>query len=79
VRKRNGEYLVGDGDVFTIADIAVACAVTHIEFVQFRPGCKDQYPELAKWLNSMEEKENFVKTRPYMFDLRTENVIESCL
>lgn len=74
VRKRTGEYLVGDGSVFTIADIAVTCTVGQIEFVQFRPGWKEQYPELAKYWKHMDEKETFAKTRPYMFDLQVDRI-----
>lgn len=74
VRKRKGEYLVGEGKVFTIADIAVTCAVGHIEFAQFRPGWQEQYPELAKYWKQMDEKENFVKTRPFMFDIDMDRV-----
>ena len=76
VRKRKGQYLIGDGSVFTIADIAVSCAVSHIEFAQWRPGWQDQYPDLAAWWKNMDERETFAKTRPYMFDINYGNVIE---
>ena len=79
MRKRKGEYLVGDGDVFTIADIAVACAVANIEFANPRPGWRENFPALEEFWKHMEEKESFRETRPYMFDLKTENVVRSSL
>jgi glutathione S-transferase len=74
-RNRKGEFLVGDGKTFTIADIAVACAVGQIDFTQVRPGWQEKYPELANWFKSMDEKEHFASTRPFMFDLKPHRVV----
>lgn len=62
------DYLFSD--TYTIADIAVACAIAHIDFAQVRPGWKDKYPELAAWAAKMEDRETFKKTYPVMFDLK---------
>jgi glutathione S-transferase len=69
----SSEYLVGD--TYTIADIAVACTVTHIEWTAARPDWKEKYPELAAWWSKMEERETFKKTYPVMFDLKADTVV----
>ena len=74
VRKRRGEYLLGDGSVFTIADIALTCTIGHVEFAQVRPGWQEQYPELATYWKQMDEKDSFAKTRPFMFDIDMDRV-----
>ncbi|KAF2210122.1 hypothetical protein CERZMDRAFT_118308 [Cercospora zeae-maydis SCOH1-5] len=71
--KGGGEYLWGD--VLTIADIAVVCTVGHIEFAGVRKEWKEKYPELAKFCEGLDKRENFKSTRPVMFDLRTEVVV----
>lgn len=70
---KSSEYLIGD--TYTIADIAVACAATHIEFAGARPGWQEKYPELAAWWKKMEERETFKSTYPVMFDLKTNTVV----
>lgn len=69
----SSDYLIGD--TYTIADIAVACAATHIEFAGARPGWKEQYPELAAWWAKMEARDTFKKTYPVMFDLKADTVV----
>ena len=72
-RKPEGsKWLIGD--TYTIADIAVACAVAQIDFGQLRPDWKEQYPELSAWWQEIESREFFQKTTPKMFDL-TESVV----
>lgn len=75
VKRRKGEYLIGDGNTFTIADIAVVCAVGQIEFGKTQPEWKQQYPDLAKWYEAMDAKEHFASTRPVMFDIKTNTVV----
>lgn len=65
---KSSEYLLND--TYTIADIAVACTITQIEFAGMRPGWKEKYPELAKWSAQIEQKETFKKTYPVNFDMK---------
>ena len=76
VKNKKGEYLIGDGKTFTIADIAAVCAVGHIDFAGVRPDWKEKYPDLAKWYTQMDERENFASTRPVMFDINIPGVVE---
>jgi glutathione S-transferase len=62
------------GDEITIADIAVVCTVTWIEWADTRPGWKEQYPVLAKWVTALDERKEFADTRPVMFDLKEDVV-----
>ena len=75
VKGRKGEYLIGDGNTFTIADIAVVCAVGHMDFARMMEGWKDKYPDLAKWYQEMDERENFKSTRPFMFDIKIDSIV----
>ncbi|KAK3056899.1 hypothetical protein LTR09_001937 [Extremus antarcticus] len=77
VRSRKGEYLIGDGQTMTIADIAAVCAVGHIDFAGVRSEWSEQYPELCKWYKGMDERANFASTRPVMFDIKTNTVTAS--
>ena len=72
---RKGDFLIGDGTIFTIADIAVVCAVGQIDFGGMRPSWKETYPSLATWWEGMDSRENFKETRPIMFDIKRETVI----
>ena len=72
---RKGEYLIGDGTIFTIADIAVVCAVGQVDFGGMRPSWKKTYPTLAAWYEGMDSRKNFKETRPVMFDIRRETVV----
>lgn len=67
-RLGGSEYIVGS--TYTIADIAVACAVAQIDFDGMRPGWKDEYPELAKWWEKIETRESFQQTRPAMYEMK---------
>lgn len=75
VAQRKGEYLVGDGKVMTIADIAVVCATSQVDFGGIRQGWKEEYPTLAKWWMEMDEREYFKSTRPVMFDINGPGVV----
>ena len=75
VKSKKGEFLVGDGKTFTIADIAAVCAVSQIDFGGFRPGWQKRYPALAEWWKAMDEREYFRDTRPVMFDIKKETVV----
>ena len=75
VKNSKGKYLVGDGETFTIADIAVVCAVAQIDFVGVRPGWKEKYPDLAKWVEAMDDREYFASTRPVMFDMKIDAIM----
>ncbi|KAJ4403631.1 hypothetical protein N0V82_010625 [Gnomoniopsis sp. IMI 355080] len=70
-----GDHLVGDGKTYTIADIAVACAVGHLDFAGGKEDWKAQYPELAEWFQKMDAREHFASTRPVMFDIKTDTVV----
>lgn len=81
-RPREGEYLVGDGKTYTIADIAVACAVGQLDFAGEMPGAgnggegwKAQYPELAEWFAKMDAREHYASTRPVMFDIKFDTIV----
>lgn len=65
---KSSEYLLND--TYTIADIAVACTITQVDFAGMRPGWKDKYPELAAWTAKIEQKETFKKTYPVNFDMK---------
>lgn len=74
-RPREGEYLMGDGKTYTIADIAVTCAVGHLEFAGAKDAWRTQYPELAEWYERIDAREHFASTRPVMFDIKTDKMI----
>lgn len=74
-RQREGDYLIGDGKTYTIADIAVTCAVGHLEFAGAKEGWKTEYPELAEWFQKMDAREHFASTRPVMFDIKTDTMV----
>lgn len=71
-RPTGQDYLLGN--VLTIADIAVVCTVTQIEFIKTRP-VAELYPELKKYCEKLEERQTFKETTPYMFDLKSETVV----
>lgn len=72
-RQSGSEYLLGN--TFTIADIAVVCAVAQIEFGGLRPGWQEKYPELKKFWEHFEARESFKQTAPVMFDIKTDTVV----
>lgn len=74
-KPRKGEYLIGDGTTYTIADIAVVCAVGAIDFFGTKPSWKEEFPELAEWWQKMDSRDNFASTRPVMFDMKIDTVV----
>jgi len=72
VEKEGREYVVGKE--LTVADIAIVCTVGFIEFGQMRQGWREKWPELSKYFDRVDGREEFAKTRPVMFDL-TEKVV----
>jgi len=78
VKSRKGEYLIGDGQTFTIADIAAVCTAGHIDFSGALTGAKatwEKYPSFYEWYKKMDERENFASTRPVMFDIKPDTVV----
>lgn len=67
-----GGWLVGGA--YSIADIAVACAVRGVEQTNSRPGWQEQYPGLAKWWESLESRDSFKQTVPILFEI-TEKIV----
>ena len=70
-RKGDSEFLISDE--LTIADIAAACMLGMMNLVETQFGLikwKEEYPELVRWWETLEERESFRETRPVMFDLK---------
>lgn len=74
-RPRDGEYLIGDGTTYTIADIAAVCAVSQVEFGGLKKDWKEKYPKLASWWEKMDQREHFASTRPVMFDIKSDRIV----
>lgn len=73
-RDSSSKFLVGDE--LTIADIAAGAMLGMMDMVESQFGLikwKDDYPDLVKYWEGLEERESFRATRPVMFDL-TEKV-----
>ena len=71
VGARRSDFLVGDE--LTIADIAAGSMLGMMDMVETQFGLikwKEEYPELVKWWEKLEERESFRETRPVMFDLQ---------
>lgn len=66
--KGDSQWLIGA--TFTIADIAVACTVTQIDFGKVREGWQEKYPTLANWWTEIEKRPSFASTVPVMFDIK---------
>ena len=74
VKRSGGQYLVRDE--FSIADIAAGAMLGMMNMVETKFGLiswLEQYPELKKYWEMLEERESFKETQPVMFDL-TEKV-----
>jgi glutathione S-transferase len=74
VRKSNGGHLIAEE--FTIADIAAGAFLGMANMVEEQFGFvrwKEQYPELVRYWEMLEDRKSFRQTQPYMFEL-TEKV-----
>ena len=58
------------GGVYSIADIAVGCAVEWVDFFDLCEGWREGYPELGKWFEELSQREAFKQTKPVMFDMK---------
>ncbi len=52
------------GEVFTLADIALACGLLWIEFRLPEVTWRASYPNLAAWVARMELRQEFIDTKP---------------
>lgn len=68
VKAANGNWLVGD--TYSIADIAVGCAIAWVDFFGISKDWKEQYPELADWWKKLSQRDSFQQTVPVMFDMK---------
>lgn len=68
VKAAKGGWLVGD--TYTIADIAVGCAVEWVDFFGVRPDWRKEHTELAEWMEKLSQRETFKETVPVMFDMK---------
>lgn len=68
VKSANGGWLVGG--VYSIADIAVGCAIEWVEFLGVDVEWKSKYPELAAWWGKLSQRQSFKDTVPVMFDMK---------
>lgn len=68
VKSANGGWLVGD--TYSIADIAVGCAIEWVGFLGFDLDWKSEYPELATWWKKLSERQSFKDTVPVMFEMK---------
>ncbi|KAH7063928.1 glutathione S-transferase [Paraphoma chrysanthemicola] len=66
------EYLVGEE--LTVADIAAVVTVGWVEWAGLREGWGEKYPVLKRWFDKLDARQEFVETRPVMFDL-TQKVV----
>ena len=70
-RKTSSDFLIGDE--LTIADIAAGAMLGMMNMVETQFALikwKEEYPELVRWWEKLEERESFRETRPVMFDLK---------
>lgn len=68
VKAADGDWLIGK--TYSIADIAVGCAIEWVDFFGLLEGWKEQYPELASWWKKLSSRDAFRETVPVMFDMR---------
>ena len=64
------------GNEFTIADIAAGAMLGMMNMVETKFGLikwKEEYPEVEKYWEMLEDRPSFKETQPYMFEL-TEKV-----
>ena len=69
-RRRGSDFLIGDE--LSIADIAAGAMLGMMDMVESQFGLvqwSEEFPELRKWWEWLEERESFRETRPVMFEL----------
>ncbi|NJR72414.1 MAG: glutathione S-transferase [Gammaproteobacteria bacterium] len=59
-----GERKFCQGDTFSLADIALACALLWLEMRLPEVKWRETYPNLAAWMSKIETREEFVNTTP---------------
>ncbi|MEI6738085.1 MAG: glutathione S-transferase C-terminal domain-containing protein [Pseudomonadota bacterium] len=52
------------GELFTLADIALACALIWVEFRLPEIKWRESYPNLSAWIERIELRQEFIDTRP---------------
>ncbi len=52
------------GDVFTLADIALACALLWVEYRLPEVAWRSTYPNLCAWVERIEVRQEFIDTKP---------------
>lgn len=52
------------GDVFTLADIALACALLWVEYRLPEVAWRSTYPNLRAWVERIEVRQEFIDTQP---------------
>ena len=70
-KSENGVFLIGKE--LTIADIAAGAMLGLMNIAETELGLvkwKEDYPELTRWWERLEERPSFRETRPVMFELR---------
>lgn len=68
VRAVNGNWLVSN--TYSIAYIAVGCAIGWVDFFEASQNGREQYLEFASWWEMLNTRENSQQTVPLMFDMR---------
>ena len=72
-KPKDSDYLFADQ--LTIADIAVVCAASFVDFNGFLPDWKEKHPALAAYWSKIDQRESFASTRPVMFDIKPDVVV----
>lgn len=70
-RSEGGEFLIGKE--LTIADIAVVSMLGFMDMGETQHhliAWEDDYPELRRYWQKLEQRPSFRETKPVMFDLR---------
>jgi len=52
------------GEAFTLADIALGCALGYVEFRRQAGGWRSQYPHLARHFDRLSTRPSFAQTVP---------------
>ena len=59
-----GERKFCNGDVFTLADVSLACALLWLEFRLAEINWRETYPNLRVWMERVESRQEFIDTQP---------------